>query len=80
MKFIKVTPVWYNSESFKYEKTSSDVTIAIDNISMIYHPDVKRRQEYYTIWFKGMGHQDTIKTFDAVLDLLCGDKILEREG
>jgi hypothetical protein len=70
MKFIQITPVWYNSVSTKYETTSSSVTIAVDSISMVYHPDIKYKQEYYTIWFKGMGQLDTIKTFDPVVDML----------
>jgi hypothetical protein len=74
MKFITITPIWYNSAASKYQKTSSDVTIAIDNISMVFHPDAKNKIEYYTIWFKGMGHQDTIKTFDPVVDTILGKR------
>jgi hypothetical protein len=74
MDFITVTPIWYNSVLSKYQKSSGDITIRVDSISMVYHPDSKHKIEYYTIWFKGMGHQDTIKTFDPIVDKLLNKR------
>lgn len=67
MKFITVTPIWYNSTTNVYQIQDSKITIAVDAIAYVTHPSAKMKQEYYTIWFKGLGHQDTIKTFDDVL-------------
>jgi hypothetical protein len=67
MKFITVTPIWYNSTTNIYQNQDSRITIAVDAIAYVTHPSTKMKDQYYTIWFKGLGHQDTIKTFDDVV-------------
>ncbi len=70
MKFIHVTPIYYNSTLNKYQESSSKILIAVDSIAMVYEPEKIQKQPYYTVWFKDMNHQNTIKTFDKVIDKL----------
>jgi hypothetical protein len=70
MKFITITPIWYNSTISNYQEASSKITIAVDSIEQITHFDPKHKIQYYTIWIKGKGHQDSIKTFDPIIDRL----------
>ena len=67
MKFITVTPIWFNPTLNTYENQDSKITIAVNAIAYVVHPSAKIKQEYYTIWFKGLEHQSTIKTFDNVV-------------
>lgn len=68
--FINVKPIWYNSAASKYQEADNYVAIAVDHIAKIYYPSAKQNQNYYTIWFKGETHQDVIKTYDDVIDLI----------
>ena len=73
MKFVTITPVYYNSTLNKYEEATSKILVAVDSIALVYEPTKIQKQPYFTIWFKDMNHQNTIKTFDHVID-----KLLER--
>lgn len=68
MKFITITPVYYNSTLNKYEETTSKILVAVDSIALVYEPT--KIQPYFTILFKDMSYQNTIKTFDHVIDKL----------
>lgn len=63
-KFICVTPIYLNPHTNKYEKSDGDVEINIDAIEMIYHPSIKNKMDYYTIYLKGRSYQEGIKTYD----------------
>jgi hypothetical protein len=70
MKFIPVTPIYYNSAATKYQESDSKILLAVDSIEQIVYPDLRNKISYYTIWIKGKGHQDTIKTFEPIVDKL----------
>lgn len=71
MKFIPVTPIYYNSAATKYQESDSKILLAIDSIEQIVYPDLKNKISYYTIWIKGKGDpSDTIKTFEPIVDKL----------
>ena len=69
MKFMTITPIWYDSSISNY-KESSKITIAVDSIEQISHPDPKFKTQYYTVWLKGKGPSDSIKTFEPIVDRL----------
>lgn len=70
MKFITITPIWYDSDLGKYKESDSKITLNIDSIEQVYHPNPKHKLPFYTIWIKGKGHEDTVKTFDPITDSL----------